>query len=1365
MNQQERRKTHRLGAIALIVLAVGVMFALTGMALAGRPLTTDDFAPASAQGFGDRANGWAWSMQWWNGYLYVGTNHNWRCGEVLSQARNSFGIIPYPGEDPDVICPEDPLQLDLRAEIWRWHAETDTWERVFQSDNEVFTEFTQLGGSISNPVTVTVEISPTDVARDIGYRGMALFTEPDGTEALYVTAVSPAYLGYRIPPRILRSVDGVNFEPVPAEPGTPLAEIQKTSLRNPTVHVGTDGVARLYVQAGSSKGSGAIFESADPAQGNYAWRKVSPLDMKFSHVASYNGALYMGVRDPNAGFGVIRMYTDGGPLPYDFDFVMEDGGYSPSDQPNVEVLSLEEFQGRLYVGGNGIIVGFIPSLNTAAEIFRINPDNTWDLVAGEPRLVLPDDAPPKYPLSGYGAGFDNPNNGHIWRMLAHDDYLYITTFDGSIAAKDEPDIPPDVLEAMGFDLWRTGDGVNYQPVTTDGFSALVDDPNPPRPDLNLGAFDSGGRNMADTPYGFFLGTANYYYGLRLYRAFLGTPPDEVVISGASTAAISTTYVFTATTTPITTTLTEPLTYEWEATDLNSVTQSGDLQDNVSFAWQTPGVKVVTATVSNEYGSAVETFAVNVIEAQPDFGLTGLSVRAPRVGVTNSPVQIQAEVTPLNAAQPVQYFWQATGQANQNHTNGVRDLATFTWDTSGTKEVTVIADNGLSSFPQTLWVDISNCQPLVNLRMPLVPDTPLVPGSTARLEANTYGGTPPFQYEWWVNGERAGINDRRLEYPLLDPGMHTVKLTVSNSCSQKTVSRSLLVAEPLAPQADMSSARLFPSLTLVDNGDVIAYTIQLWNTSDTTTTLRLANPIPDYTEYVPNSARSSDDSGVLVRENVALWTGDVISGTPIIVSFSVTVTEDITRTGASIINQTYLEDVDTGNVSVLETSSRYAPGYSLVIEGDSPLYTRSRFVDLQYGWNSADNVAEVRFSNHAGFGSEPGANTSVWIPVNPDNPTFDNWALDDSGDLRTARTVYAIFRNSNGNIIGRIASAYKILDDGLPEIFNTEIIPQSPFSQLVNLRITAEDDISGIRSIVVGSDPELSDGQRFPFAGPVYDVPWTLPPSGIVYFRAQDRAGNYSDPITMVAGPEAVPLESVNMAIGPSSGSIGQYYSFFVEAGPYSVTHPIEYTWEATDQLSTTHVSGQSDLIQYRWLTAGTKVITFTATNVLSSAMNTHVIVIGQATPTPTPTPTNTPAPTSTPTATPPPPAMGHTMFMPIFFGSSAAPFMKGAAALPAGSALVGEQQARPKTATTPLTWPAGNPAGSGVPAALTPWITLLLLLMPGGAYLVVGRRAHDERLLRERLAEREPVAPGRPRSQVATENQPQKFSSHNQAAI
>lgn len=98
--------------------------------------------------------------------------------------------------------------------------------------------------------------------------------------------------------------------------------------------------------------------------------------------------------------------------------------------------------------------------------------------------------------------------------------------------------------------------------------------------------------------------------------------------------------------------------------------------------------------------------------------------------------------------------------------------------------------------------------------------------------------------------------------------------------------------------------------------------------------------------------------------------------------------------------------------------------------------------------------------------------------------------------------------------------------------------------------------------------------------------------------------------------------------------------------------------------------------------------------------------------------------------------------MPVLFGSGAA------TAQQAGGAIVAEPQAKSggglQAATAPLKWTAGNPIG------LSPWTTLLLLLFPGGAYLIVGRRAHG--------------AAG-PHSQVATENQTPQFAPNNQAAI
>jgi hypothetical protein len=157
---------------------------------------------------------------------------------------------------------------------------------------------------------------------------------------------------------------------------------------------------------------------------------------------------------------------------------------------------MKEFNGRLFVGGNGVRSWF------GAEMYRINPDDTWDLVAGLAR-----DTPQgrKEPISGLGPGFGWPFNAHMWRQAVYDGRLYVGTFDLSTVLKEIPIIGSLLGILMGGDLWRTEDGVHFSSVTARGFEDR---------------FNFGIRTLEPTPYGLFLGTANYYYGLKV---LLGTP--------------------------------------------------------------------------------------------------------------------------------------------------------------------------------------------------------------------------------------------------------------------------------------------------------------------------------------------------------------------------------------------------------------------------------------------------------------------------------------------------------------------------------------------------------------------------------------------------------------------------------------------------------------------------------------------------------------------------------------------------------------------------------------------------------------------------------------------------------------------------
>jgi hypothetical protein len=93
----------------------------------------------------------------------------------------------------------------------------------------------------------------------------------------------------------------------------------------------------------------------------------------------------------------------------------------------------------------------------------------------------------------------------MWRQAVYDGRLYVGTFDLSTVLKEIPIIGKLLGFLMGGDLWRTDEGIHFSSVTARGF----DD-----------RFNFGIRTLEPTPYGLFLGTANYYYGLNVR---LGVP--------------------------------------------------------------------------------------------------------------------------------------------------------------------------------------------------------------------------------------------------------------------------------------------------------------------------------------------------------------------------------------------------------------------------------------------------------------------------------------------------------------------------------------------------------------------------------------------------------------------------------------------------------------------------------------------------------------------------------------------------------------------------------------------------------------------------------------------------------------------------
>lgn len=479
------------------------------------PLTAADFRLTAPAGFGDGWNAYAHSMAWFEGRLYVGTTR--ATFPAMRLATPPPNVSPWPVETPD-----DVYDIDRRAEIWRYTPEAERWDRVYQAP------------------WVPGRTMKRDVPRYIGLRGMTVFQAPtDPKPCLYVSTWAPAQAE---PPDILRSTDGSRFENVPRPPWEKTVRsfrtLQVFKGRVHTTPTGSNTGGAVHDSMGSES---TIYCSDDPGSGH--WQPASTHgfgdrdNLTVFEMAEFNGHLYAGTINAECGFELWK--TDGveGP-PYRWKRVLTHGAWR--GRLNEVVVSLCEFKGALYLGTGILNGGYHRAFRlgpAAAELLRVWPDDSWELLMGQPR-VTPDGL--RYPLSGHTAGFDNLFNGYVWRMCEYQGWLYAGTFSWANMLPYAPlnVWPEDVLKLItqwgiehlnrkygGFQLWRSADGVKWLPVTRNGFD---------------NKYNWGVRNFAATPHGLFVATANPF-GPRLAvqkegtwqyvdnprggcEVFLGTPP-------------------------------------------------------------------------------------------------------------------------------------------------------------------------------------------------------------------------------------------------------------------------------------------------------------------------------------------------------------------------------------------------------------------------------------------------------------------------------------------------------------------------------------------------------------------------------------------------------------------------------------------------------------------------------------------------------------------------------------------------------------------------------------------------------------------------------------------------------------------------
>jgi SAM-dependent methyltransferase len=449
-----------------------------------RPLAEKNFVLVARHGFGDPANAYAHCLAWFNGHLYAGIARYCYVALRPYNLDQEYQVFP-------VKLPEFQWDLDWRAQIWRYDPRNCIWENIYRSP-------------------MIMGNKGIEVPLHLGFRDMEVFQgESDPAPALYTVSWG-SHMGRG--PFVLRCLDGRHFEEVAVSErqyfgSQTLRALKAFNGRLYTLPTGRDS----GIDGTHASQQAVVLESSDPLKGG--WKPVSiphfgdPQNVMLADMETFNGHLYVGTMNPYEGYQIWKTDARGAP-PYQWQRVVTQGAYR--GKMNEVAGSFCVFNGSLYVGGAIFAGGYDRIYNIgpgAPEVIRLHPDDSWDLIVGEPRIT-PQGL--KLPLSGLGPGFNNPFTGYIWRLCVHDGWLYVGTMVWSpflrFAAQDRWAEKLKKLMASidinrlleiygGFDLWRSRDGLNWTPVTCSGFG------NP---------YNTGIRSMVSTPHGLFVCAVNVF---------------------------------------------------------------------------------------------------------------------------------------------------------------------------------------------------------------------------------------------------------------------------------------------------------------------------------------------------------------------------------------------------------------------------------------------------------------------------------------------------------------------------------------------------------------------------------------------------------------------------------------------------------------------------------------------------------------------------------------------------------------------------------------------------------------------------------------------------------------------------------------
>ena len=169
--------------------------------------------------------------------------------------------------------------------------------------------------------------------------------------------------------------------------------------------------------------------------------------------------------------------------------------------------------------------------------------------------------------------------------------------------------------------------------------------------------------------------------------------------------------------------------------------------------------------------------------------TQVTIAGSNDGVVTLSYPFTATIQPLSTTLPIDYLWQASGQASITHTNGLMDSINFLWETPGTKAITITASNLAGSVMDSHHITISDIS-ISNLIASN--NSPTLLGESTTLSATIQAGTNVI-YTWDFGDNEAG-SGQFTTHSYSSVGTYTAIVTGTNSVGSTTSTTPVIIMD-------------------------------------------------------------------------------------------------------------------------------------------------------------------------------------------------------------------------------------------------------------------------------------------------------------------------------------------------------------------------------------------------------------------------------------------------------------------------------------------------------------------------------------------------------------------------------------------